>query len=213
MKRLIITVLIFYMLLAAAAAAARNVTPQSTVTQDKKFHINMIKGGQSVFNEENEENFNFPYYGVGLFYDLNSSLTVGGRIFSANYLTRFSSHDNRYQHYYWGIGGEVKYSFWEILYTSCTVDGINYSVKSEDANSQVLFFDLPPKNGTGLIGGLHLGLNLTLWDRVEFFAEKYTTMGRVGTTRYNSSNGEYDVDEVFDFTTADNYKFGAGVQF
>lgn len=219
-KYFILFLLIFFSLNTITFVLAEEEKAPTPEMKYPRYGINIFKNRYYVINHANDETFSFPFHGAGFSFLLQENFSLGARLFSSEYITQYSGGGNPYHHYFWGMGMEARYTFWNIFYLKGIVDILNYSVKNQALVDEFLFFNTASRSGFGAIGSLGLGINFMLWNHAYIYAGKYTTYGRVGTQKTVAVDAEgggtkyQDVlDEAFDFTCPNNYEFGMTIYF
>jgi hypothetical protein len=134
---------------------------------------------------------------------LGKDWSLSGRLFYSQYVTQFNEEGRASQHFFDGLGVEGRYSFWDIFYIKLNCDLIQYYIKGHiDHFFELQFYDIT-KSGNGLVGSLGFGLNYLFFGHLYCYAGVYTSSGRVAT-----ESGPAEIDEIFDFTSPENYEFG-----
>lgn len=181
-----------------------------------RFGFGVFKSRYAAHNPNNGEKFDFPYYGLNLSLLASKDIQVSGRIFSSYYTTRYSAANGiPYHHYFYGVGVQGKYSFWQIFYVGLTIDAIYYHIKNQQKTDNLLYTGSVVNSGSGIVASPGAGINWWFGDNIYCYAGQYSTIGRIGIERLvhvktgeNSSEAVLIPDEVIDFTHPDNYEFG-----
>jgi hypothetical protein len=163
----------------------------------------LLTGHYHALNPANKEEFDFPYYGATLALKTGENWQFGTRLFYSNYVAQFNEEGNASQHYFYGLGVEGRYSFFNFFYLKINCDLIQYYIKSHSYRFYELHYYGITKSGNGLVGSLGLGVNHLFFDHLYCYAGVFTSAGRVATEA-----GAGKIDEIFDFTSPANYEFG-----
>lgn len=185
----------------------------SAAPMQNRMHIGMFAAGHHAFNDANDEQFIFPYYGMVVGLPSLGDIICGVRIFASNYCTKYSNSGTGYEHYFNGLGGQMRYPFWRFLYLDINIDYISYSIKNEDSLRYAAYglSQDAVKIARGFVASPGIGAHIMLGDWFYAYAGKYITYGQVGSVK---SDGEDTVtDEVFNFEWKDDYQFGLGMSF